>query len=239
MKDDYLMAGISEIIKTRARSLGITQTDLAYELGVSIGTIKRWYSGKGLTLAAVDSLSKCLSMSLTEIFSMVENTKQTFSYSRKQESAFVQKPELLAYFDYLLRGKSVKELSIKFSMSDKKTTQVLLGLDKLDLIELHENNKVKILKEGEPVWTKNGPLAKAFKKEIINDFLVKVKEKNTAFYIHDYLKEDLPKIEAKVKELKDFLAYSNKRAEKSSEKESFGVYLGVDKYIWDMDKYLK
>lgn len=239
MKDDYLMTGLSEIIKTRARSLGITQTDLANELGVSIGTIKRWYSGKGLTLAAVDSLSKCLSMSLTEIFSMVENTKQTFSYSRKQESAFVQEPELLAYFDYLLRGKSVKEISNKFSMSDKRTTQILLSLDKLNLIELHENNKIKILKKGEPIWSKSGPLAKAFKKAILDDFLINVKEKNASFYIHDYLKEDLPKIEAKVKGLKDFLAYSNKRAEKSSDKESFGIYIGLDKYVWNMDKYLK
>lgn len=238
MKEDYLMTSLSELIKTRAKSLGITQTELSEQLGVSIATIKRWYSGKGLTLSAVESLAKCLSLSLTEIFSQVENTKITFTYTRKQETAFVKKPDILAFFDYLLKGKSVKEIESRFSIPSKKLTKILLELDKLELIELHENNKIKMLKSGEPVWSKGGVLSKQFKPEILNDFLGKVKEKNTSFSIHEYLVEDIPKIESKINELKDFLTYSNKRAQKSSKKESFGAYICIDKYNWDMDKYL-
>jgi hypothetical protein len=57
-----------------------------------------------------------------------------------------------------------------------------------------------MLKTREPVWLKNGALSKKFKQEIVNDFLSKVNEKNTSFSIHDYLKEDIPKIETKIKD---------------------------------------
>ena len=64
---------IGETFKLRARSLGVTQTKMAHDLNVSIPTVKRWYSGKGLTIASIEKVSEYLGQSLGELFSQIEN----------------------------------------------------------------------------------------------------------------------------------------------------------------------
>lgn len=239
MRIDLLNKQIGEALKFRAKSLGITQADIAKELDVSIGTIKRWYSGKGFTVSSIQQLSEYLGISLSQLFAEIENEKETFEYTLKQEKILAQKPELLVFFDHLLRGKSIKQIQNLFNIKNQKTDQILLALDKVGLIELHENNKVKLLRKGEPVWKKDGPLSKKFKGIVIDDFLCKLKEKDASFFIHDYLVDDLGQILLKMEELKTYLSYANKRASKSNQKKaSFGTYFALKEFSWNLDSFL-
>jgi transcriptional regulator with XRE-family HTH domain len=239
MERDLLEVEIGEVVKARAKALGITQVDLSKQLGVSIATVKRWYSGKGFTLVAIRLIADSLGLSLTEIFSQVEKGKKKFSYTYKQEVELAKNPELLVFFDYLLKGKSVNQIKFKFNLEDKYVTKILLKLDKFELLELFDNNKVKLLKSGEPVWLQKGPLSKRFKKEITDEFLNQVKDNESLFYLHEYLEEDLPKIQIKLEELKEILAYSNKKAEKREDKKSYGIFFAKSEFNWAMDKFLK
>jgi len=239
MKVDYINNQMSELFKSRAKSLGLTQVEIARDLKVSLPTVKRWYSGKGFTIAGVHQFAEYLGLSLSELFSEIEKGKAIFEYTNKQEMVLSKKPELLAFFDHLLRGRTIKQIVSRYKIVESRLSKILLELDRMGLIELHENNKVKLLKRGEPVWKKDGPLAKKFREVITQSFLDKVGDKGSSFYIHDYLEEDLSKINLKVDELKSFLSYANKRAIKSEKnKKSFGIYFGMAEFSWDMDSYL-
>lgn len=116
----------------------------------------------------------------------------------------------------------------------------MLGLDKIQLIELHEDYKVKLLKSGEPTWRKDGPLSKRFKTEILESFLGKFAKDNSSFHMHEYLKQDVPIIQSKLEEMEKFLVLANKRASRSkSDKTSYGSFIAFRKFDLGLTDLLK
>lgn len=240
MNNDYTYKELGANLKNMAKALGVTQAKIAKDLGVSVPTVKRWYAGQSLTIRSVQNISEYLGLSLGELFTSIENKKNTFEYTLKQENYLAKNPDLLAFFDQLIRGKSVKQIKNQFSINEHKLSSILLGLDRIKLIELHENNKVKLLKSGEPSWKKDGPLSKRFRTQITNDFLGRLSSNESSFFMHEYLKEDMNTIKSKFEELKKHLVLVNKRASKSDkEKISIGTYLAFKKFDWDLKEYLK
>ena len=232
---------IIDVIKNKLKSRGVTQKMLADDLKVSLTTVKRWYSGRGINLSNLKSLSDYLELSLTDLFALIENKRpESFNYNIAQENALAKEPKVLAFFDYLVRGKSVNFIKKKFNISERELTKILLKLDKIQLIELHPENKIKLLNKGEPVWNDNGPLSQRFKKEILEHFLSSSDFSSSKFFLHDYNLEDALKIKNKMKELELLLKSSNQKAILNNlETKSFGVYFSLKEFSWNMDRYLK
>jgi len=125
-------------------------------------------------------------------------------------------------------------------MSRLEIEKNLSQLETLELIDWLPNNKAKLKVKGEPLWAPGGPLSKTFRNSILDSFIKGHDKRDTSFYLHDYLEEDLIKIRAKVDELFDFLSRSNKRAKISAENtKSYGVYFSSKEFRWNMDNFLK
>jgi transcriptional regulator with XRE-family HTH domain len=239
---DTLEKKIMNVIKQRAITLGLTQLEIARDLGVSLITVKRWYAGKGLKISNLEMLCEKLEVSINEVISLAnEITVKTFSYTYTQEEALAGDPRLLALFDLLIGGVSLNQIKKKYKLEDKKLTALLLNLDKLKLIELHAHNKVKILTVGEPSWHPNGPLTKTFRLQMIKEFLGHhEKSSSLKFFIHDYLREDVEQIKKKIAELESLMLMANKRASLNpQEAKSFGTYLTFKEYEWDLRSVLE
>ena len=115
----------------------------------------------------------------------------------------------------------------------------LIQLDKLNLIELHPQNRFKILIKGEPIWEKNGHLAKAFKQEIIQDFDMKKPAICDHFFLHDYSEQDFKQISDKLEDLINTISLANNRAPKTNLKiKSYGFNITLKEFKWSLDKYL-
>ncbi|MBK9322106.1 MAG: helix-turn-helix transcriptional regulator [Bdellovibrionaceae bacterium] len=228
------------IVKNKAKSLGLTQSDLAKKLGVSLPTIKRWYGGGTVTLESFKLLVNEVGLSLTEIFSSIEeSTSQTFQYTDEQEHFFSANPDYLAYFDNLLRGLTPYQIQKKFHLPEKKTVQYLSKIDKLKLIVWLPNNKVRLLVNGEPVWKTGGPLGTKLRNDIFKSFIENENRNSTHFFLHDYLPEDREEITRKMQELTELAKRANSRAKfKIDNSKPMGLYLSLQNFRWEMDKYL-
>lgn len=89
-------------------------------------------------------------------------------------------------------------------------------------------------------WIPGGPLSKAYRIKILDDFIGDHSKLQTKFVLHDYLPEDLPKIEAKMIELVEFLGVCNHRAQASRDtSKSYGMYLSFKRYRWNLDQFLE
>ena len=227
-------------IKSYAIAAGVTQVDIAEELNVSLPTVKRWYQGKGIGLDQLAILCTFLGADLAEVIKSVDESQRSqFYYTEAQERFFSKSPDSLAFFDNLLRGKSVKQIQRKFSLSDMTVNKVLLALDKLALIELHAGNKVKLLLEGEPVWRVDGELSKKFRSVILNDFL-KQKSEEEKFILCDLLDDDVQTLKGKMQDVNQFITSSIKRASMYPERaKSYGFYFQLKKFTWSVDQFLK
>lgn len=229
-----------QIVKNKAKSQGLTQNDLAKKLGVSLPTIKRWYAGGTITLESLKLLVNQVGLSLTEVFSSIEESAlETFHYTDEQEYFFSTNPDYLAYFDNLLRGNTPSQIQKKFHLPEKKTVQYLSKLDKLKLIEWLPKNKVRLLVKGEPVWKVGGPLAVKLRNDIFKSFIESERKSETQFFLHDYLEEDRKEISRKIQDVVEFAKRANRRAKFNIDKaKPSGIYLSLQNFRWEVDKYL-
>ena len=220
--------------------MGLTQRDLANSIGVSLPTIKRWYGGGTITLDSLKELVDAVGLTLTEVFSSLEESpSKTFHYTSEQESFFSEHPDHLAYFDNLLRGQTPSQIQRKFHVSDKNTARFLAKLDRLNLIEWLPKNKIRLLVEGEPAWKPGGELAGKLRSDILKSFLEKEQKKDSHFLLHDYAPEDQEEITRKIQELIEFSKRANSRAKfRSSNTKPAGLYISLQSFRWDIDKYL-
>lgn len=228
------------LLKNLAKSQGVTQKMIAEKFEVSLPTVKRWYQGKGLTLEQANLLSEYLGISLGEALMSIKKNTNNFEYTMEQENFFSNNPDYLAFFDNLIRGKTVQSVVKKFNISNIKTTKYLLKMEKLGLIELLPKNKVKLLVTGEPVWRKNGPLSKRFKNKIINDFLESFNSvKFNKFHLFDLNTNDVEKLIISINEIMDFATNASNRAAISSGKsKSYGFSVSLKGFTWSLDSFL-
>lgn len=232
---------LMNILKQEAKKSGLTQQQLAKKLNTSLATLKRWFSGEGVSLETTLLIANQLGLSLTDIASKLDDQRDLFFYyTEKQELYFSKNPDGLAFFDYLLKNSTVEKIQNRFNLSDTKVSDLLSKLDKLELIEWHPNNKVKILTYGEPRWKKDGHLSKILKPQIWNDFISGQTSNNSSFSLHEILDEDAPTIKNKLNDLLETIRIANKKATiKNQKSKSYGLYFCFRDFRWQLDQFLK
>ena len=73
--------------------------------------------------------------------------------------------------DRIKNGWSVNHIVSKYEISTDECIRTLLRLDRLGLIELHAQNRVRLKVAKNVFWQKDGPLWKLYYQKILNDFM--------------------------------------------------------------------
>lgn len=241
MRSNDFPKEVMSILKQHANARGYTQYRLAKELNVSFPTLKRWLAGKAVTLDSLKKIADLLGVSFIEIASAIEERgKSHFQYTIEQEEYLARNPELLAFFDYLIRGYTPSKIQKKFILSNAFLERSLAKLEKLGLIDWLSRNRASLKTVGEPQWRKDGPLSKKFKSQIQSDFLENGQKIYERFSLHDYLPEDKLKIEKKLEEVLELSRQANARASVSQEEvEAGGLLISYKKFRWNLDNFLR
>lgn len=226
---------LMDVVKKKAHSLGLTQKQVAKELKVSIPTVKRWWSGKGVNLKILNRISVLLGVHLSELLEEVEGRGAArFTYTLEQERMLVQNPQALALFDLLVSGKALASIKRKYNLGDAELTSILLKLDRAKLIELGANNRIKLLRQGEPQWNVGGPLSQKYRRTMIAALLGEHEKSETVFLIHDYFPEDAALIQTRIKDLEKLMNVCNSRVRGANATTSYGAYMTFKKFEWDI-----
>ena len=229
-----------QLIKLKARAIHLTQEKAAKELKVSLPTIKRWWNGEGLNLDSLHALCRLVGISLSELFLEIEGGALRYSYTIEQEKMLAANPRALALFDLLVSGHTIEYSKKQYGLSDLEIVPMLVKLDRVNLIELHPKNHIRLKQKGEPQWIVDGPLSLKYRKRMIETFLGEHPKRETTFYIHDYLPEDLILLKGKISELERLMETCNSRASaREDSTKSYGVYLSIKPFEWNIRDVLR
>lgn len=231
---------VAQFLKARAKGAGVSQSQLAEKLGVSLPTIKRWLNGASLTIGDLQRLAALLDISLSEIFSSLEELPEPgFAYTEAQERFFIKNLDCLAFFDNLLRGFSATQIQKKYKIQQTELVRYLADLERNKLIEWLPKNRVRLLVTGEVVWKKDGLLAARLRKEIFSQFLSAEKSSTSRFFLHDYLDSDRIEIERKIVDLIETAKKANRRSRLGVEhSKAVGLYISIQDFRWNLDRLL-
>ncbi len=162
-----LVAALKSVLKARA----ITYAKLAKGLGISEASVKRTFSEETFSLRRFDQICNWLGIEISDLAKMLEHdAERAVQLTREQEEAIVSDPKLLLVAVYALNHWSFEEMLDAYSFGRPELIRLLSRLDRLGIIELLPNNRIRVRLARNFAWLANGPIQEYFRTQIQKDF---------------------------------------------------------------------
>lgn len=169
------MAQTSAIIKALKKELkanGLTYADVAKHLALTQASIKRLFSEENISLTRLDQICQMMSLEISDLVkSMSEQQGQLQQLSAEQEQEITRDLNLLLICICVLNKWSMQEIVSHYNIPATECIQKLAKLDKLKIIDLLPENRIKLLVDSNFGWRENGPIQQFFQRTIGNEYL--------------------------------------------------------------------
>lgn len=169
------MSQINTLVKTLKkilRSNGITYVDIASHLQLSEASVKRMFSKNSFTLERLDSICEIVEIDFVDLLRIFDDEQEKITgLTKKQEEELVSDIKFLLIAVCVQNTLTFQEIVSYYDISEPECIGYLARLDRLGLIQLLPNNKIRRMVANDFRWIPGGPIEKFFEKTILNDFL--------------------------------------------------------------------
>ena len=168
------MAQIPALVATLKKQLklhGKTYADVAGSLGISEASVKRLFAEQSFTLHRLEAICHSIDLQLAELMQlMLKDQPELQQLTEEQESEIVSDIPLLMIALNVINGYRYEDLITELKISESDCIQKLAKLDRLKIIELLPNNRIKLRIAPNFRWLTNGPIQQFFHEKIEQDF---------------------------------------------------------------------
>tara|TARA_B110000116_G_scaffold231037_1_gene213725 strand:- start:247 stop:987 length:741 start_codon:yes stop_codon:yes gene_type:complete len=169
------MSETRALIKTLKQALRrhpLTYAEVACGLGMSEANVKRLFASERIALDRIEAICRLIDMDLSDLFQLFQAQRQQI-----QQLSDDQEKELVADSQLMLVAVSVRnqlnfaEILQYHHISESNLIRALAKLDRLKIIDLLPNNKIKLRIDQNFSWIKGGPIERFYQTAIQNEFL--------------------------------------------------------------------
>jgi DNA-binding Xre family transcriptional regulator len=162
-----LIGALKQVLKSRQ----ITYAELARRLAMSEASIKRVFARQTFTLERLDRICDLLGIEITDLAKMVEHdAERVTALTWAQEKEIVSNPKLLLVAVHALNHWTLDEIVEHYVISRTDCIRELARLDRLRIIDLLPNNRIKLLVARNFSWLPDGPIRQLFRSQVQTDF---------------------------------------------------------------------
>jgi transcriptional regulator with XRE-family HTH domain len=148
-----------DALRMHLKARGMTYADVAKSLRVSEPTVKRIFAGRNCTLKRLDDLCEVLQVDLAELVrGMPRESRLVNQLTRAQEEELMSDPALLCVAACAMHQLRVEEIVRLYRFDQAQCVRLLLRLERLGILELHENNRIRLRLSRAFSWIPNGPM---------------------------------------------------------------------------------
>lgn len=169
------MARSQRLIQTLKQQLKvnkITYRKLAEKLGLTESAIKQMFASNNLSLKRLDEICEVLDFELTDLAAMTDNnTPKLSQLSLEHEKELISDMRLLLVAYCVMNGWKIEHVYGFYDISEAECVHYLAKLDKMKMIELQVNNRVRSLISHNFEWHENGPIDRFFRQQVQAEFL--------------------------------------------------------------------
>ncbi len=163
---------VVDTLKKQLKARGITYRAVAQHLGLSEPSVKRQFSQRRLRLDTLEAIADRAGLDLAELVRMADaDQARTHRLSAAQEADLVADPRRLLVAVCVLNHMSLEQITAKYRLSRAEGLAQLLRLDRLKLIALLPDNRVKLKIARDFDWLPDGPIQRYFREHVQTDFL--------------------------------------------------------------------
>jgi transcriptional regulator with XRE-family HTH domain len=162
---------VFEALKMHLKARGLTYADVARALRISEATVKRIFSEKNCTLARLDEICEVVQVDIAELARTMPRRSRLISHlSRRQEEELISDPKLFLVAVSAMNHMRVEEIVSTYRISEAQCVSLLLRLEKIGFLELHENNRVRLRVSRAFAWIPEGPIMQYVKAQTSDYF---------------------------------------------------------------------
>ena len=159
-------------LKQVLRGRNVSYEQVARHLGLSLSSVKRLFSTGEFTLRRLEAVCTLAEIDLLELARAAESDRlRVESLTARQERALVADPELLLVAICALSRQPFERILERYQMTPPRLTALLARLDRMGLIELLPENRIKLCVARNFAWLPNGPIHRYFVSHVQDEFL--------------------------------------------------------------------
>ncbi|MDR4519951.1 MAG: helix-turn-helix transcriptional regulator [Nitrosomonas sp.] len=161
-----------DTLKKMLRNRRLTYADLAKGLAMSEANVKRMFASKRFTLDRLEAICQLMQMELSDFFQFYQETRQRITrLTVEQEKELVSDTRLLLVAVSVRNRLSFEDIVSRYHISETECIQCLARLDKLKIIDLLPQNRIRLRIDEGFRWLPDGPIERFFEKQIQSQFL--------------------------------------------------------------------
>lgn len=165
-------AELIDALKRLLKSHGKTYADVAQCLGLSEASVKRRFSKGTFTLHTLESICDWLQIDMLElVLGATQNQQDLSQLSEAQETELVSQPQLALVAVCVMNHWSLKRIVATYTITEAECVTHLLTLDRLGMIRLLPENRVRLRIARDFAWRPGGPIHRFFQGRVQSDFL--------------------------------------------------------------------
>ncbi len=162
---------VIDSLKRLLRGQGLTYRDLATRLKLSEAAVKRMFSLRAMSLQRLEQICDALDVGLSELAAEASRGRPSMAQlTEAQERALVSDPVLLLAMFLSLNRWRQEDVLAQFAFTEPQWTTLLVKLDRLGIIELQPNNRVRALTARNFRWRRDGPMERYFRETLLTDY---------------------------------------------------------------------
>jgi len=161
-----------EVLKKALKSHGVTYANIAAQLNLSEASVKRMFAQKHFTLIRLESICEMAQMDFTDLIRLMDEERQKISnLTLEQEEELVSDLKFLLVAICVQSNWTFNEMIDYFKITGPECIGYLVRLDRLGLIQLLPNNRIRQMVAKNFRWLPRGPIEKFFEQTAQNEFL--------------------------------------------------------------------
>src|SRR5688572_26768881 len=150
---------VFEGLKAHLKARGLTYADVARALKVSEPTVKRIFAARNCTLERLESLCELVQVDLADLARGLPRADRLIHrLTHEQEEELIRDPALLLAAVAAIHQLRVDEMVGSYRFDEAQCIKLLLRLEKLGILELHERNRIRLLLSRTFSWIPDGPI---------------------------------------------------------------------------------
>lgn len=168
------MSQTKRLVQTLKKTLklqGFTYKDVAAQLGISEASVKRIFAMEAMSLERLEQISLMAGKDIADlVFQMDVEQRKLHELTDEQEKELVKEPKRLLVAHLVLNGWQFEDILKNYYFEKPELIHHLANLDKLGLLELLPQNRIKLLISPHFSWRRDGPIQQLFLKHLQEDY---------------------------------------------------------------------
>lgn len=160
-----------EALKLELKARGITYAQVAERLEMSEASIKRMFSTRNFTLSRLDDICQFAEIDFVDLVRHIQQQETMLTeLTLQQEQALVADTKLMLMAICAIHHLTYEQILAAYQLPAAEVVGLLVQLDRLQLIRLLPNNRIKPLVAKGFRWRADGPIQQYFFGQVAADF---------------------------------------------------------------------